>query len=57
MATEEHPKAIIHEQPDGTEILECPGCGWKSEVDGWDVMGADPGCLFCNGCCLEVKVC
>jgi organic radical activating enzyme len=24
---------------------------------GWDVMGADYGCLFCNGCTLEVDVC
>ncbi len=33
-----------------SEIVNCPNCGKVSDVDGFDVLGADEGCLFCTDC-------
>lgn len=38
-----------------TEFLRCPECGWISDEDGWDALGADYGKRFCNGCSAEVE--
>lgn len=34
-------------------IFRCPGCGYESDLDGFDVIGADEGNLFCPQCHLE----
>ena len=41
------------EQDDGDELIECPACGEKEFLDGYDVIGADPGCIFCTACHCE----
>jgi hypothetical protein len=44
---------------DGTEYTEficndclvaCPDCGHKDSIQGFDVVGADPGHVFCTQC-------
>ena len=37
------------------ELLRCYLCGHAAPLDGYDVMGADPGNLFCNDCGGEVS--
>lgn len=49
----EHPKALSWWEGD-EEIVRCPVCGNEEEIDGYDVIGADPGCLFCNQCDTEI---
>ena len=35
--------------------FECPACGnLEGELDGYDVLGADEGKVFCNSCGAEV---
>ena len=35
--------------------LTCMECGWTSELEGFDVLGADPGCVFCIQCHAEIS--
>lgn len=32
------------------ELMLCPNCGGVAIMDCYDVLGADEGKLFCNGC-------
>jgi len=34
-------------------LLQCPKCGHVEDIQGYDVLGADPGNLFCNQCNFE----
>lgn len=40
----------------GAPIYRCPNCGREDDAEGCDVMFADPGCLFCNGCGYQFAV-
>lgn len=53
-----HPVAVIvgEVEDTGAPIYRCPECGHESDAEGCDVMGADPGCLFCNQCNTEFDV-
>lgn len=33
--------------------FRCPNCGHATDLDGFDVGGADPGNLFCTQCSFE----
>lgn len=37
----------------GEALYTCPNCGNVSDTDGCDIIGAEPGCLFCNQCNRE----
>lgn len=52
-----HPKAMIVGENDdtGMPIYKCPECGKEEDCYGCDVLGADPGCLFCTNCHCEFK--
>ena len=39
---------------DGYEY-ECPQCEWRGNLDDCDVLGADPGCVFCPECEQEFE--
>lgn len=39
-----------------TGILQCPHCGHRDNLDGFDVLGADDNCVFCNGCNRELEL-
>ena len=54
-AKRKHPHAKVRHVND-LEILICPKCEHADVLDGWDVLGADAGCLFCNNCNTEVYV-
>ena len=36
-------------------VWKCPNCGEMVDVNGCDVIGAEPGCLFCNRCNMEFE--
>ena len=36
-------------------VEQCPQCGYVDNRDGFDVLGADEGNLFCNQCHSEIK--
>lgn len=35
-------------------LLTCRVCGHTDDLDGFDVLGADPGCVFCNACNSQI---
>jgi len=37
------------------EVLRCPWCGHEADLDNFDVLGADEGNVFCNGCNAELE--
>jgi len=39
-----------------SEELLCPCCGFQGNIQDFDVLGADDGCLFCNQCGEEVEL-
>lgn len=39
----------------GSPIYKCPKCGKEADEDGLDILGADPGCLFCTDCHCEFR--
>lgn len=43
---------------DGEEIsiYECPECRNIATIEECDVIGAEPGCVFCNVCSCEFEV-
>jgi hypothetical protein len=58
--TEPDEPTIIANHPPGIwvgdGILRCPACGHEDDVQGYDVMGADPDCLFCIQCSQEIQL-
>ena len=38
------------------EFVRCPKCGHSDDIDGFDVLGADFGCVFCNQCNTEIAL-
>lgn len=40
----------IYSGLDAFDLVRCPACGHTDYVQGFDVIGADRGCLFCNNC-------
>ena len=36
-------------------FVECPVCGFTDDMDGFDSIGADEDCLFCNNCHTEIQ--
>jgi len=40
-------------EPD--ELYVCPVCGNVENLDNYDILGADPGTLFCNQCSRQVS--
>lgn len=38
------------------DILQCPDCGYMGLDNDFDCLGADDGCVFCNGCCGEFQL-
>ncbi len=38
---------------DQEELVTCPRCGKQDVMDGFDVGGADTGCIFCTACHAE----
>ena len=53
-----HPELLVIGQTDdgSDDILQCPDCGYMGLDNDFDCMGADDGCVFCNGCCGEFKL-
>lgn len=37
-------------------LVRCPVCGQEAEIQGFDALGAELDCLFCNNCQSEVEV-
>ncbi len=37
-------------------LLRCPECGHADILDGFDSLGADPDCVFCNNCGEELAL-
>jgi hypothetical protein len=37
-------------------MVECPVCGHKDNIDEFDCLGADEGCVFCNHCQTEIRL-
>lgn len=56
----EKPKCAIvvghRPHPDGQAIYACPGCGEHMDADECDVLGAEPGCVFCTTCSTEFEL-
>lgn len=52
----DRPTVIYRDTPelDGEWALTCPVCGMEGDWDDFDAGGADPGCVFCNGCNVEL---
>jgi len=42
--------------PDDFEDFYCIHCGYLDHLDCFDVMGADPGNVFCNNCDKEIDI-
>jgi hypothetical protein len=40
----------------GEPLYICPSCGNCANSDNCGVVGAEPGCLFCNQCNTEFEV-
>jgi len=40
---------------DDDDVITCGECGESAVLDDFDVMGAEPGCLFCRNCQTEVE--
>lgn len=38
------------------EMVECPACGHTDDIQGFDVLGADWGCVFCTQCWQEIQL-
>lgn len=38
------------------QFQSCPDCGHRSDVDGWDCLGADDDNVFCPRCWAEVRL-
>lgn len=38
------------------ELLRCPTCEHIDTLDGFDVLGADEGCVFCTDCHQELRL-
>jgi hypothetical protein len=36
--------------------LACPKCGAVADLDGYDILGADLFCVFCNTCNQQSRV-
>ena len=52
-----HPKALSWWTADGeTEMVQCPSCGHVDDLDGFDVLFADYGCVFCTQCHEEIDL-
>jgi hypothetical protein len=53
-----HPRIITTPDKDefGDDILKCPRCGRTGSLQEFDCLGADPGCVFCNGCNEELSL-
>jgi transcription elongation factor Elf1 len=41
---------------DCNDIFRCPHCGHQDDLDGYDVIGADTDCVFCNNCNMECSI-
>ena len=42
---------------DGNDcMVRCPKCGKVETLDGFDVLGADDGCVFCTDCHQEIDM-
>ncbi len=39
----------------GDDLEQCPECCFVGTIDDFDVMGAEPGHLFCNQCGVEFE--
>ena len=37
----------------GEPLFRCPNCGNLAHPDDCEIIGAEPGCLFCNQCNRE----
>jgi hypothetical protein len=33
--------------------VTCPSCGKIDDIDGFDILGADEGCIFCTDCSTQ----
>jgi hypothetical protein len=45
---------VIHDA-EGNALYVCPYCGHTDDADGCDIMGAEPGCMFCLKCSGEFQ--
>jgi hypothetical protein len=41
---------LRHGLPDEQPRAECPSCGFEAHIDGFAVLGAEEGNIFCNAC-------
>jgi hypothetical protein len=46
---------VVGEDHEGFAIYACPRCGNRATVLECDVLGAEPGCSFCNQCHTEFE--
>lgn len=42
--------------PDGEPLWKCPNCGNVAGEDDCGILGAEPGCMFCNQCNREFEM-
>lgn len=38
------------------DLLQCQACQCIDTIDGFDVIGACPGSVFCNSCNTEISI-
>lgn len=48
------PVALVWREGD-SEMVKCPKCGHTDDIQGFDVLGADGGCVFCVRCHCEMR--
>lgn len=46
---------VVGHDADGWSIYACPNCGHRASIWDCDVLGAEPGCAFCNQCHQEFE--
>ena len=53
-----HPRGISVPNPNPMllSLLGCPICGYVGDLDGYDAIGADEDCVFCNRCGAEISL-
>ena len=53
-----HPQAMrsLITDWEGAQYIICPVCGNEDDIDGFDCLGADEDCVFCNQCNTELSL-
>jgi hypothetical protein len=50
------PRAKVIYDAKGESMFVCPHCKHTAHPEDCDILGAEPGCLFCNQCNREFEM-